>query len=218
MDIFKKIQKKPLTKACIGSLLLHSLFFLSILIFKAKLPQQPLHSESTLRVDVVALPDRIPIEIQKKIEKKEKLNTKVKEGILMKEIESEKRSEKNRKALKKIQSLAQFQGNKISLGNQISGEQKEVVSSQYLDLLREVLQKNWILPPWTQSTHLSAQVQLHIDAYGKIQKINFIQLSGDHHFDHAVKKTLEISQPFPPPPSDMAHSALTRGILIGFPL
>jgi colicin import membrane protein len=107
-----------------------------------------------------------------------------------------------------------IKGNKISKGNSLDGDAKESDSANYYDTVRAKLQENWALPPWLSRQSLSAQIEIQIDAHGRVREFRFSKPSGNAQFDAAVKKTLEESQPFPAPPEDL----LMNGILIGFPL
>lgn len=113
---------------------------------------------------------------------------------------------------------APLKGNKLSPGTSLSGEAKEAQSMAYFDLLRDRLQHNWTLPPWIARQNFAAQVQIYIDAHGRVRNYHFVKPSGSSPFDEAIKKTLEQSQPFPIPPQSYQATLISEGVLIGFPL
>lgn len=135
-------------------------------------------------------------------------------------------SKKNQSALARIKALeklgnaedALIRGNAISKGTSLSGDAKESSEENYLDLLRNQLQQNWALPVWLARQKLSAQVQIFLDQQGRLRNFRIIKPSGNAQFDEAVKRSVQESQPFPPPPAHIASALLGHGVLIGFPL
>ena len=139
------------------------------------------------------------------------------------------RQKKLKNALARIKALAKIsesegkqaglvKGNIISRGSSLSGDAKEGDQNGYYDVLRERLQENWALPIWIARQKYTAQVQVFIDARGRLRNFRFVKLSGNAQFDDAVKRTLAESQPFPFPPPDLVSQFATDGILVGFPL
>lgn len=111
-----------------------------------------------------------------------------------------------------------IKGNKISKGSSISGEAVEGGAPGYLDAIREQVKSNWSLPIWMSRQNLSAQALVFIDPSGKLQGLMIHKSSGNGGFDDAVKRAIQSSQPFPPPPMDLRKAMLRDGILLGFPL
>jgi len=137
---------------------------------------------------------------------------------------------RNRNALARLKSLNKItsedkpraapiiKGNFISKGTSLSGDAKEAAEASYFDALREKLNANFGLPVWIARQNLSAQIQLFIDAHGRLHGFKFTKNSGNAQFDSAVKKTISDSQPFPAPPEGIASALLNDGIVVGFPL
>ena len=48
------------------------------------------------------------------------------------------------------------------------------------------MQENWALPIWLERQKLSAQVQIWIDASGRLLRFAFVKTSGNAQFDEAV--------------------------------
>ena len=111
-----------------------------------------------------------------------------------------------------------IKGNAISHGTSLSGDAKESASASYYDALRSRLQENWALPVWLARQNLSAQVQIFVDARGRLRSFKFLKFSGNAQFDNFVKQSLNESQPYPSPPEELTSSVLVDGILVGFPL
>ena len=143
---------------------------------------------------------------------------------------------RNRQALDRLKLLAKIQknledhpkkpsasellikGNQISHGSSHSEDAQESLDQSYYDLLKDRLQGHWSLPPWISRQKLSAQVEIRIDPHGHLSQIQFVKPSGNSQFDEAVRKTIQMSQPFPLPPEEVQMSVQKNGILIGFPL
>jgi TonB family protein len=113
---------------------------------------------------------------------------------------------------------ALVKGNRISKGVSLSAEARESMEVSYYDVLREHLQQRWELPAWLARQHLSAKVQLHLDARGRVTQLLFLKGSGNAQFDDEVKKAIQNSQPFPLPPEEIARSLSLNGVTVGFPL
>lgn len=109
-------------------------------------------------------------------------------------------------------------GNKVSAGSSLASDAKESDEENYLDVLRDRLQENWALPIWIARQKLSAQVQVFLDSRGRLQNFRMVRPSGNPQFDDAVRRSIQKSQPFPPPPQSIATSISGVGVLIGFPL
>ncbi len=135
------------------------------------------------------------------------------------------------KALSKIQAFSDeallslhpsasrpINGNRISPGKSLSGEAKEANQTSYYDTLRDRLVENWTLPPWIKRQPFSAQVLIFINHRGELKNFRFKKFSGNAQFDEAIRRTLKMSQPFPPPPEELTGSLLSDGIIMGFPL
>ena len=109
-------------------------------------------------------------------------------------------------------------GNQLSRGTSQSGDAREAAISGYDQALRDRLIQNWALPVWLSRQNLSARVQLFLDGRGNIRNFKFLKRSGSEQFDLAVRKTLEDSQPFPPPPEEVRSWIQSEGVTLGFPL
>jgi outer membrane biosynthesis protein TonB len=197
----------------------------------------------TLRVDIVGLPDvlkkdlKAPTasskEIEKALEESEKKAPKEKEVAAPDEmvLKPKKTANRNKNALARIKALAKMdtsedsrsapkiiKGNQLSKGTSLSGDARESAVANYYDSIRDRLQENWALNPLLARQKFSASVQLFIDARGKLVRFKFTKLSGNSQFDDAVRRALQQSQPFSPPPAELKASLLSDGLFLGFPL
>ena len=111
-----------------------------------------------------------------------------------------------------------IKGNKISKGSSLTGDARETDQASYFDSIRSRLQNNWELPLWISRQNYSARVQLFIDRRGRVTTIRFIKPSGNAQFDDAVRKAITQSDPFAPPPAEIAGKIVSDGIQVGFPL
>lgn len=230
--------KQSFKFSAIAHLSLIAFIILKSLVFPGKaIPYTP-----ALRVDLVALPDILkkdlkfipptpPAASKDKPKEKETIEEKVEEEeAVITTKKNDLRESKIKNALARIKALDKIsedsknppspiiKGNVISKGTSLSGDAKETAMTSYYDLVRNKLQENWQLPVWLARQDFSCKVQIFIDGRGRISRYRFDKVSGNAQFDEAVKKTLKISQPFPPPTEDIASTVLVDGILVGFPL
>jgi TolA protein len=165
-----------------------------------------------------------PLPIKKEIAEPDEMALKPKQSAAEKE---KARDKKLRAAMDRMKALAKIsretsapvvKGNKISKGSSLSGDAKESEQTNYYDSILERLRGNWALPIYLSRQNLSAQVQIYIDARGRLHGFRFVRLSGNPQFDDAVKRALQESAPFAPPPDDLSSNVLVNGIIFGFPL
>ena len=85
-------------------------------------------------------------------------------------------------------------------------------------MILERVRSYWELPKWLHDQNLHAKVAIFIDRRGQLIRYEFRKSSGNEQFDAEVKRTLEVSWPFPLPPDGVASDLATEGVLLGFPL
>ena len=184
-----------------------------------KIPDQPKVKETVDRAD----PDEMVLKPKKSLPKAPEKST-----------ASEDRSRKLQGALARIKALSKIhgdegakpsptrgmliKGNQVSKGTSLSGDARESANAGYHDLVRDRLSENWSLPVWLARQDHSAKIILYIDSRGRVRSFRFVKPSGNDQFDSAVKKAIEDSQPFPPPPDDVASTVQVDGIGFAFPL
>lgn len=111
-----------------------------------------------------------------------------------------------------------IKGNQVSEGSSVTGDAKETTQAGYYDAVLSRLQANWTLPVWLARRQLSAKVVVFIDSAGRISGLAFRKSSGDARFDAEVRRAIEASAPFSPPPKEILDDVQSDGILFGFPL
>ncbi len=134
------------------------------------------------------------------------------------------RKEKLQSAIDRIKALqaiensvesakAPAKGNVLSKGTSLVGEQGGD-TDVYIDELVTKIRSRWKLPVWLAKQKLAAKVVVYLRRSGGIERLEFVQPSGNEMFDQNVRQAIEGAAPFPPPPSEVESD----GILLGFPL
>ncbi len=91
--------------------------------------------------------------------------------------------------------------------------QMGILEQQYYATIMSHVQQHWQPPDVkTWNPNLLAVVSIVIASDGKIVSQNFEQPSGDKLFDQFVLKTLEASNPLPPPPAALQKQRLEIGL------
>lgn len=223
---------------------------LIILIFNVKthfFPSKDLIIGSSVRVDMVALPDKIDSmkKATQKLVSKNKKKTK-KKKVKKKKIKKKKPKKKNPKVnLKKQQSaieklkaeaaierLRKLEEEKASepeetqeiefKGNRLSsGTQLEGLSQiqfeRYYDELKAKLYESWSIPQWLSEGDYKAQALVSIDANGNVTAKSILTSSGNEVFDNAVFTAIDNANPFPPPPDRLKSLISGKEIVFVFP-
>jgi outer membrane biosynthesis protein TonB len=158
-------------------------------------------------------------EAEEKLAQKEKMKRAVAKMKAMGRLEAIKNSE----SMERTEGLENrpgvlIKGNRLSQGSSLDGDAREAAEGSYYERVRDRLVAHWALPPWLARQNYQAQVVIFIDERGRLRDFRFTRASGNEPFDAAVKKTLQESAPFVPPPKAVASDVLNRGILVGFPL
>ncbi len=225
------------------SFLAHLAVFLILILKSYTFPDHKTPYSPSLKVDLVALPDLLkkeqeralsPAQSKFKEEVKKILHPTPRSHEMTVATKSPSRIVKNKHALQRLKALARIQnwaeepspnskphlikGNQLSAGTSTEGEAKESNENSYLDSLRDRLHENFQLPIWLSRQPLSAQVHIFIAESGDLLRYVFENPSGNIHFDSAVKKAIQQSQPFPTPPLEMGRKLMSRGISFRFPL
>jgi protein TonB len=106
-------------------------------------------------------------------------------------------------------------GNQISKGAGATGEVATGDLNAYISKMQVKLRDNWNLPVWlAKQTQLKALVVVFLDRKGFVTNAVLSRSSGDKQFDEYALKTVRISQPFGPPPSELIEDGAT----LAFPL
>lgn len=200
-------------------------------------PTEPLVIESAMRVDLVALPDKIPdraaveeappkkaekapapekVKPKPKDEKTVVLNSKKKQLDAINKLKQMSAIEELEKQVKKETSSVTYKGNQISKGSDLRGLSLLQHESYVRDVEKHI-RKFWSIPQWLANKRLRAKVRIRFDESGTIVAKDLIQSSGNPAFDEAVLATLERASPVPKPPDKFQRLVAYEGVLVGFP-
>jgi protein TonB len=136
--------------------------------------------------------------------------------------ESKKRQElleKRQADLKRFEETyrSAIKGNQANQGTSASGALGEVTNA-YTGHVMDKVRSNWGLPAWLQSQKLRAVVHIRIDSRGNLISYNLTESSGNQIFDDYVTASIKKSNPFAPPPQELAPTLRNPGMEVLFPL
>ncbi|HBQ21633.1 MAG: hypothetical protein A2Z91_02665 [Deltaproteobacteria bacterium GWA2_38_16] len=226
------------------SLVLHTLLF----TFAAVAPLIPilkgkkgLTYTSTVRVDIVELPDQLMSEVNKNIlstqdairslkkeaqsgyQDKDALQFKTKKQIA--KLKEEATSAIAR--LKALQNLGQKQeteqkevlrkGNVVTEGADVPpSDQEGIPLDAYRSMVTEKVKLRWALPSYLRKLeNLSGELIIFLDSDGMIVRKQIVS-SGNPEFDDYMNKSLEEALPFPSVPQEVQKDVRYDGISITF--
>lgn len=225
------------------SLSLHLFIFLAFTVKTVFFENEPTVYESAVRVDLVALPDKLspqektqeqasPTPVQEKPVEKKKITevkkedainlnkTKNKQSDALKKIREMEALEKIKKHVETEQRLKKasqlFKGNQLSSGSELSGVSK-IQHDNYISNVKRHIYQSWALPEWLSKKDLKAQVLVRIDENGRVIYRQIYKSSLNPTYDDVCLEAIENASPTPPPPEKLVKIMKNEGILIGFP-
>lgn len=217
------------------SLMLHLSFLLIIPLKNLLLPNKTLNLSRSIRVDVVALPEKMKEEISKEHTAptpseivRKKTPVKKNENLLSTKDAQEKAFAKL-KAMQALEKIKQemsstrpeqtntvkappYKGQIISSGHSFTGLSQLRVND-YLENLTGQIRDRWELPQWLSGANLKAVVVVSIDSRGYAIKNEIYTSSGHAVFDASCLAAVKTALPFAPPPDEVREALL----LIRFP-
>ena len=226
----------------IKSLVLHGLVVLLVSGKYFMFPSEPITYIPSIKVDVVALPEKTkpepapepapPAPKPKPVVKKPEVTKPKPKPVAKKEpkkvnLDKNKKSEEIRrnaiermKALEKIKSQVQAEqqtetlvkGNRISPGTAMTGLTK-LDYNQYIGRLQQHAKANWAIPRWLAGSDLSADIRVYIDERGYVVRKELIRSSGDQSFDDSVVAAITNASPFPAPEDKFIDVVRVSGIV-----
>jgi TonB family protein len=195
-----------------------------------------LQFETAMRVDIVALPEKIqsppsleetpnnPVLPEKKQEPKEPETIKLaNKKDLQKEALNKLKAQqaiaelKNKKldaAKKNAASLVK--GNQISAGTELTGVSR-LQYDRYVAALERHVRERWALPEWLRKRPFRAVVLARIDEQGNIIGLELSFSSGNKQFDDLALETVQNSAPLPAPSEKFVAKLKYDGVSFGFP-
>lgn len=213
------------------------LFTLKIFLFS---DESTLH-QSAMRVDLVALPDKIkdmpaptkvqaePPPTQKKPMKAEPVPEKT-VVLNPKKVDIKKKQQDALNRLKQMSAIEDlekqvkiektsaisYKGNQVVKGSDLRGLSL-LQRDAYVSDVEKHIRRFWILPQWLANKDLHAKIRVRFDENGSVTGREIVRSSGNPSFDEAVMNTLEKASPVPKPPDKLQKILAYEGILVGFP-
>lgn len=248
MNIYKELEinNQDLKKYVLISIAAHILIVLIFTVKAVFFTGEPIAYESAIRVDLVALPDKLkpqdkvptpsPTEIEKPASPKETVKptpkekvsdainlnpNKQKEAALKKlkqisAIEEIEKELQEENKRKALEKLQKFKGNVLSSGSELTGVAK-LQHDNYIATVEKQIRQNWEIPEWLSNKNLKAQVRVRFDENGNVISKDIFKSSGNPTFDDLALDTVQKSSPVPPPPAKFVRILSVEGLLLGFP-
>jgi colicin import membrane protein len=216
------------------SAMLHAALIIIFTVKAVFFPAEPLIYENAVKVDLVALPDKIfpqtqsersepEAKIEKNATKDKAVNLdkakkkqtdafkKLRELEALEKIKKEMELESRKKRVSKV-----FKGNQLSSGTQLSGI-TALQHDNYIADVKKHIYQYWSLPEWLSNKHYKTQVLVKFDERGMVIYKKIIKSSGHPEYDEATIQAIEKASPAPVPPEKLARIISVEGVLIGFP-
>lgn len=229
------------------SFIVHVSIFFGITIKNLVLPSNTLILQNAVRVDVVALPDKLPEQAAppektepapapKPVAKAEpkpepKPEPKKPDAVALKKNAKAQEQALNRlkqqAALDRLKNVAPSPAEPVKkktlyAGNQVSqGDSvtglEKIAFDEYLSLLRQRVNSNFTIPNWLANAPLKASVEIVLDDAGRITKLTLVKSSGNPTFDEAATNAVQSSAPFPQVPERLTRAWASFTIQFNFP-
>ncbi len=223
------------------SLGLHLALFLFFGLKAVLFPSPSLTLDAAIKVDIVALPDKLQKLPEPQAPQMAKVPalSKTQKTVAIKstankvieKIKKQERAEREKKLLDNLKNeVAQeeakeqrqaklaklLKGNAVSSGSALHGLAKSEFN-EYLSSLQAHVHEHWNLPEWLQNDNLKASVTVFIDFRGVVLKRTLVNSSGDSRFDGFALKAVDEASPFPQPPPRFVDIVKADGITLKFP-
>ncbi len=228
---FNKNEDDAFRTFLILSIALHFFLISGTLLKHWLMPSKTIIIPEAIRVDMVALPDKIerakpipqvkpppPVKVTQHKPTKPKPNFLAQQQQAFAQLQAMEAIEKMKKELadrktKPVPPKKQvYKGNIISSGDSFNGLARLEVN-QYLSALKKKIHQNWSLPQWLSGSNLKAQVIVTLDSSGAVTRSQIYVSSGNSMFDNSCLAAVQQASPFAPPPAQVANAIL----LIKFP-
>lgn len=214
------------------------LFTIKVFLF----PDTSQMLQSAVRVDLVALPDKIQEPqappkpeaapppaapkkqaVPQKPQEEKAVVLNPKKDMTKKQLEAMNRL-KQMEALEKLEEKTKtkppavtYKGNVVSKGSELRGLSL-LQHESYVSDVEKHIRRHWVIPQWLANRKdLKTKVRVKFDESGAVTARDIVQSSGNPSFDEAVLATLEKASPVPKPPDKLQRVLAYEGILVGFP-
>ncbi|MFQ5354795.1 MAG: energy transducer TonB [Thermodesulfobacteriota bacterium] len=94
----------------------------------------------------------------------------------------------------------------------LRAESLEIKYKAYFSLIRDHVQRNWIVPESFDNEKVSVIVSIRIGRNGDLIKSWVEKGSGSRQFDDSLLKAVKKASPFPPLPQDFTEDILETGL------
>lgn len=155
--------------------------------------------------------------IEHKVNNKKTKNKSRSKSNSVKKSTSHKMNRRDTKAISKLL----LAGNKISKGSLVYGDgngESETLFQEYALGLPDWVGPHWKLPRYLDELDLKCRIRIFIAGNGDLIKTELYESSGNDEFDQRAMKSIKLATPFQVPSKEIASLALTKGIILGFPL
>ncbi|MCY4512151.1 MAG: energy transducer TonB [Bdellovibrionales bacterium] len=215
----KPVFKKYLWLSFFGHMILSGVLFLFHKMDRSLFSKKTVLAPS-LRVTMTALPEKTLPKPKKKIKKPAPLPIKTKtpskakpKPEKKKEEDSSEKQDQEQTSPQEVSQEEPPKGNQPSEG--LSEEEQnaqQIVINTYLIEIIERVKRNWNLPKYLTDQSFRAELEIKINAQGKVTEKKIITSSQNEIVDGKVLKAIELSEPFPPPP-ELVQQLIEDGIV-----
>lgn len=222
-----------------SSLILHVAIFLIFSVKAAFFTDEPIVINNAVRVDLVALPDKMKtdepeavkaepekVKIEKPVAKPqepkfdlEKIRREQKEAVDKLRNQKKKKVEPTEEPETKAPPApppSLYKGNVLSPGSEVVGVAK-LEYDKYFDLARAKIKLHFVLPQWLKDTGLRTHVHVKIDERGYVIDRTLVKSSNNEIYDKLVLKAVTDASPLPPPPEKLKDILKFDGIILAYP-
>ncbi|MEI7974272.1 MAG: TonB family protein [Bdellovibrio sp.] len=230
MDVGWQLMEESFQKSLLWSLAAHALILILTIVKMAFVPSESLILQSAVRVDLVALPDKI-LDPVRETPEASTTPPSPQQKVLTDSAEIQLKKSSRQRALKKLKALEtleklereetslrpkeSFKGNQISPGSELRGVAR-LEHDDYVGQMERHIKSNWFRPEWMRSQRLHARVLIKFDNLGKLLKVQILSSSGNKQFDDLATDTVQKSDPLPRPPEKFKDLFQVQGVVLIF--
>ncbi len=230
-------------RSLVVSLTGHALIILMLTVKAVFFPAEDIIITNSVRVDLVALPDKIkppteevtetqkepepepkiektaePPKVDKKkilLEKAQKEQMKALESLKDQIKRDQQAIEEAKKAIQKPEPKV-YKGNILAPGSDITGVAK-IEYDKYFDIIRTNIKNQLVLPKWLKDANLKTHVLVKIDERGFVVFKSVVMASGNEMYDNLILTAITKASPLPAPPERLANIIQADGVTLRFP-
>lgn len=239
------ISSHQVPKSLVQSFTGHIIIVFVLTVKAVFFPPEDIIISNAVRVDLVALPDKIkppqeheeekiktkeePKPEEKPVEKQPTNAEKKKVLVEKAQLEQKKaldslkdQLKRDREAIEEVKKSLEkpepkiYKGNILAPGSDITGVAK-IEYDKYFDQLRSGIKSQLILPKWLKDANLKTYVLIKIDERGYVIFKSITQPSGNEMYDNLILTAIAKASPLPAPPERLTSIIQVDGITLRFP-